>query len=509
MKLSTRIALAAGLGVPLLVLACGWLIQLLVAQDLHDGQDAHLRERARSVSQDARRLLRVTADGKPVAAQRREREMFGAALDVGVRVQGPYGAVSGGPQPDERVRLPRTAPQPVTVREKGTDEGTQGNGGGEEGKSWRVLSRPLNGPHPGVHGRLWLFLPDSAGREQIASVRGRVLGVALAAAPVSALLAWAAASRAGRPLRSLQRRAGGLDPHRGSARLTHTPTGISEVDDLAATLTTVLARYDEQVARTGEALETARTFASAAGHELRTPMMSMRTNLDILAEHPDLDPEELREVAEELRHEHERMLGLLVMLRELGRGELVEDGALSDVDLAEVAEAAVADARRRAPGASLTIEAAPGRAVVHGWEPGLRTLLDNLLANSLAHGRSPGGGGSDTGSPDGGASGGGEARVRVSLSAGEDPECLVLRVDDEGPGIPADLRPRVLERFRRGPGSSGSGLGLTLVAQQAALHGAELRIGDGPGGRGTRVELRFAVRGAAHKEITKTLSTFR
>ncbi len=125
---------------------------------------------------------------------------------------------------------------------------------------------------------MWLFSPDTAARTQRGFVRRRVLAAALLAAPASGLLVWVATARAARPLRRLRRRAGGLDPRTSPARLDHTPTRIAEVDVLARTLQTVLARYDEQAARIAEALATARSFAAAASHELRNTLMSTRTH---------------------------------------------------------------------------------------------------------------------------------------------------------------------------------------------------------------------------------------
>ncbi|WP_181767866.1 sensor histidine kinase [Streptomyces albidus (ex Kaewkla and Franco 2022)] len=491
MKLSTRIALAVGVAVPLLVLASGWLLFELVARDLHAEQDAHLRERAAVAKTDARRLLRVTADDRPAAEQARERRLYASALDVGIRVTGPYGTVSGGPQPDEATPLPKAAPKPVTVRERGTGR-AEGMPGRQRVKNWRVLSLHVQGKRPGVEGTLWLFSPDTTSQAQLAFVRRRVVGVALFAAPVSALLAWAAASRASRPLRRLQQRTSGLDPRSDTSRLEHTPSRITEVDDLAETLRTVLARYDEQAARTTQALATARSFSSAAAHELRTPLMSMQTNLEILAAHPWLAGEERDEVLDDLQQEHGRLLGLLVMLRELGQGDLVEADAFGPLDLGEVVEASAADARRRDRTAEITVSAgafagAPGFAAapgpgpaltVQGWEPGLRSLLDNLIANALAHGR-----GAD-----------GRAVVEVAVREDGSPAgpIAVLTVDDHGPGIPPDQRAAVFGRFQRGRDSAGSGLGLTLVAQQAALHRATVEVRDRPtGGRGTRVEVRL------------------
>ncbi|WP_406301526.1 HAMP domain-containing histidine kinase [Streptomyces sp. NBC_00885] len=467
MKLSTRIALAVGFTVPVLVLAAGWVLLQLVARDLHAQQDAHLRERATLVAADARRLLRATAADRPAAVeQARERQLYASALDVGIRLTGPEGTVSGGPQPRTSVPLPDSAPRPVTI-EEGDD-------------SWRVMSVRVRGSRPGVDGTLWLFSPDTASQDQLALVRRRVVTVALLAAPMAGLLGLAVASRAARPLRRLQQRTSGLDPTADTARLDHAPTGVTEVDDLARTLGTVLARYDEQAARTTGALATARSFAAAAAHELRTPLMSMQTNLDILTEHPDLGTQDRTEVLKDLHSEHTRMLGLLVMLRELGRGDLVEAEAFGSVDLAEVIDASVADARRRHPTAEISVPVMP-RPSVYGWEPGLRTIVDNLLANALIHGRS----------------GDGRARIEVGLRAGGHPAepVAVLTVDDRGPGIAAARRDAVFHRFERGPQSAGSGLGLTLVAQQTALHRGRVQVHDGPTGEGTRFEVRLPVLG--------------
>ncbi|MEV6782393.1 HAMP domain-containing sensor histidine kinase [Streptomyces sp. NPDC051098] len=466
MRLSTRIALALGVTVPVLVLAAGWLLLQFVARDLHAQQDAHLRTRATQVAADARRLLRVTAADRPAAVeQARERQLYTSALDVGIRLSGPEGTVAGGPQPGATVRLPKRAPKPVTVRD-GKD-------------SWRVMAVHVRGSNPGVDGTLWLFSPDTVSQGQMALVRRRVVSVALLAAPIAGVIGLAAASGAARPLRRLQKRTSGLDPRADAARLDHTPTGLTEVDDLALTLQTVLARYDEQAARTAGALDTARSFAAAAAHELRTPLMSMQTNLDILSEHPGLGASDRTEVLRDLHSEHTRMLGLLVMLRELGRGDLVEAEAFGPVDLAEVIDASVADAGRRHPTAWIEVATTPLPGV-YGWEPGLRTLVDNLLANALIHGR-----GED-----------GRAHIEVGLRSGgtaAEP-VAVLTVDDAGRGIAPAERDAVFHRFRRGAGSPGSGLGLTLVAQQTALHRGRVRIQDRPAGDGTRLEVRLPVR---------------
>ncbi|MFD1271643.1 hypothetical protein ACFQ51_05600 [Streptomyces kaempferi] len=183
MRLSTRIALAVGVTVPVLVLATGWLLLRLVAADLHDQQDAHLRERATTVAKDARGLLRASAADRSAAVeQARQRRLFTSALDVGVRLIGPDETFTGGPQPDAGAPLPASAPVPVTLR--------------ADGHSWRILSTRVTGARPGVRGTLWLFASDTAADTQLRLVRRRVVSVALLAAPLSGLLAWSVAARA-------------------------------------------------------------------------------------------------------------------------------------------------------------------------------------------------------------------------------------------------------------------------------------------------------------------------
>lgn len=472
MRLSTRIALAIAVLVPLLVLGSGWIMVRLVAHDVHAQADAHLRDRTAAVRTDARNLLRAMANDRSAdVEQARQRKLFTAALDVGIRVTGPEGTVADGPQPAADAPLPAAgdAARPVTIR--------------RDGRSWRVLAVPLAVPRPAATGTLWLFSPDTAGQEQISRVRRRILTVALLTAPVAGAAAWLAVARAARPLRRLQRRASGIDPRGSAARLDHVPTRVTEVDDLAHALQTVLARYDEQAARTAEALATARSFSAAASHELRNPLMSMRINLDVLDGRPEPGAAERGEIIADLRGEHTRLLGLLVMLRALAQGDLVEADAFVPVDLADVLDAAVRDLRAERPGVRVALSAEPGL-LVHGWPQGLRSAVDNLLANAAVHGTAAGA--DATGGAGGG--GAGTALIGVRLRAGADPAApsAVLTVDDHGPGVPAAARQEIFQRFRRRPDSPGSGLGLALVGQQIALHGGRITVGDRPGGPGAR-----------------------
>ncbi|MDJ0385168.1 HAMP domain-containing sensor histidine kinase [Streptomyces sp. G-G2] len=458
MKLATRIALSVTVVVPLLVLAAGLLVLGLVSRDLHRQQDTRLQDLAAAALPDVRTLLAADRNGRPRVEQTQHRRVLDAVLDAGILVRSADGTdvLEGGPQPADPARLPGSTPGgPVTVRAKG--------------HAWRVLSVPVAGAAPGT---LWLFAPASATDPQLSAVRGRVLLVALLSAPVSGLLAYALAGRATASVRKLSRRAAELDPRAGPAAFTTTRVNIAEVDELSAAIGQLLARYEEQAARTAQALDTARSFSAAASHELRTPLMSMRTDLDVLAAHPDLSPGERAEVVRDLQSDHARLLELLTALRMLARGDLVEVSAFGPLDLCELVDTAVGECVRRHPGARVSAEL-PAELAVFGWEAGLMILLANLLGNAVVHGAPPDG----------------PPLIDVRLDARG--PYAVLTVDDAGPGIPPGERDAAFRRFHHRPGSPGSGLGLTLVAQQVALHRGTVTLGNPPEGRGTRVEVRL------------------
>ncbi|MFI9272833.1 sensor histidine kinase [Kitasatospora sp. NPDC052896] len=464
MKLSTRIALSCALLLPLLVLGAGALLLGLVTNDLRNEQDGKLRDRAAAVLPDVRTLLSADLTGRTKVEQNQHRKVLDAALDVGVRVTDATGALvtEGGPQPGPEVALPPPGAAPRTV-----------HGVGAGGRGWRVFSVPVTGANPGT---LTVFSPLSAADPQVRAVQRRVLLVALLAAPVSGLLALGVARHATAPLRRLGRRAAALDPRAGAAGFGHERSGVGEVDELATALETVLARYDEQAARTAQALETARSFSAAASHELRTPLMSLQTNLDVLSAHPQLPDRDRAEILADLRDDHRRLLELLTALRTLARGDLVEEEAFGPLDLAEPAEAATAELRRRRPDVAVQLVTAPEAAAglrVFGWEAGLRIVCDNLLLNAAVHGHSPG------------------QPARITVRLGREADRAVLTVDDSGPGIPPAERAAVFDRFHRRRDSPGSGLGLTLVAQQVALHRGTVTVSAPPDGYGCRIEVRL------------------
>lgn len=449
MKLSTRIAISVAVLVPLLVLGAGALVVRWARHDLTDRQDRLLCERADSLEEPARLLAGATGDDRAQVARTRQYRLFALALDVGLRLDTREGAMQVGPQPPVNAELPESAILPTTVR--------------ADGGTWRVVTRSVPA------GRLWVFAPAEEPAAQADLLWRRVYLVTAFAVPLSGLAGLVTGTAATRSLRALRRRAALLDPDGASARggpsAVHVPTGVVEVDELGRTLDDVFGRYAAQTARTRDALETARSFAATVDHELRGPLTGMRTDLDVLSGYPDLPADERGDVVADLRVGHERVLAVLAALRALARGGLVDPAAFGPVELGGLAHAAARDAVAGRPGADVRVEAAH-EVVVVGLAAGLRLLVDNLVVNALVHGS-------------------GTVRIRVEQGV----DCGLLYVDDEGPGIPPALRDAVFERFHRDPGSPGAGLGLTLVAQQAAVHGGRVSVGVPVSGRGTRVEV--------------------
>ena len=160
--------------------------------------------------------------------------------------------------------------------------------------------------------------------------------------------------------------------------------------------------------------------------------------------------------------EQRDLVTLLDALQALARGDAAAAIPRERLDLTEIVGAAVESARRRHPDASIELAVPDGSQELEGWPDGLRVLAENLIENAVRHGGS---------------------HVVVALDR-ENNGPLRLSVEDDGPGVPEDERESIFERFARGSGAKapGSGLGLALVAQQAALHGGSVAVGEASAG---------------------------
>jgi signal transduction histidine kinase len=460
-RLSTRFAVCVAVLVPVLVALAGLIAASLAAHDMRAERDRQLTVRSRALTAAAtlyaKRARPRSLIPPDAAAQRLTGVALGADSPGGVYVEvaGVEPLIAG----DVPVALPTGgAHGPATF--------VQGE------RRWRYVMAELGARNGAA--RLWVFEPEERLTRQLALLRRRLVLVTLAAVGVGAAAGFGLGRFAVRPLAVLRRQAQAIDrPPLAGTRLA-TTSGVTEIDELAVLVNHLLDRRDVAVGRTAEALETARAFAATAAHELRTPLTSMGTNLSLL-DHPDLDRAERAEILADLGTEHGRILRLITMLRQLARGELLDPATFAEVELTEVVATAVEESRRRHPHATISSRL-QGDLLVRGSPEGLRVIVDNLLDNAATHG----------------VDAGGHAMIAVTLTPAAG--VAVLAVQDAGPGIaPAD-REAVFARFRRGAGSQGSGLGLTLVRQQAMRHGGTAVVAD-PRGAGTRIEVCLPVAG--------------
>jgi signal transduction histidine kinase len=339
------------------------------------------------------------------------------------------------------------------------------------GRKLRIFTKVLVEDGIGGLTRLQATTDLRQAESRQASLRRRLLVVGALMLLLAALATAGAAGFVLCPLRRLRDEARSIE---GESDLdSRMPTaGPREIRALAGSFNAMLRRLQRSADDRGQALDATRRFAADVGHEIRTPLTSVQAALSTIHRHPDVPTETRAMIVEDALSENRRLVLLLDGLQALARGDanLVPQEA---VDLASVVADAVSDARQQHAGTTFEADLPDGPVVVPGWEPGLRSLTDNLLRNAARHGRDDG-------------------RVLVTLRPGSPVEGPQLVVEDDGDGIPPEERERVFEPFARAAGTAapGSGLGLAIVAQQARQHDAIVSIGDAAAG-GARFAVRF------------------
>lgn len=282
--------------------------------------------------------------------------------------------------------------------------------------------------------------------------------------PLIEVEATAAAIAAG----DLSRRVPEHDPRTEVGRLTGALNGmLHQIEHAFAR-----QRTSEQEARASE--DRMRRFVADASHELRTPLTSIRGFAELYRIGAAPAPQDVERVMRRVEDEATRM-GLLVEdLLLLARLDQERPLMREPVDLLAVADDVVHDARVLDPNRPISLEIIGRPPVVLGDEARLRQVVQNLVANALRH--------TPVGTP-------------VQVRVGVDAERAVVEVADEGPGLSAETRDRVFERFYRTDSArnreaGGTGLGLSIVAALVAAHGGRVGVVSEPGhGAVFRVEL--------------------
>ena len=450
MRLATRTGLASFVAASITLLAVGSLFRGYFATVLQDRVDKQLQERAE------------TAPILAAVAERLSQSELRTTLE-GARVVTAGDTISLGLLPDEP--LPDgIVPGWSTAR--------------ASGDRWRLYTVEVaDVPDPGDTTLVQLVAPLGDVDARAMQLRRRVIVVMMLTSVAAGLVGYLLGKVATRPLTALRRDTARIEDAEPSTWHVAASYGSTEVDDVATTLNENLERLADETKRRGAALDAARAFAASATHELRTPLQGALTNLDI-ARSERVGDADRKEVLGLANDQLQRMASALAAVRTLADAEFADRSWFDRIDLADVADAAVADERRRAPNAVIEIESTAPTTMV-AWRDGVLLAIANVVRNALIHGMPV------DGSP---------PRVAVSIVG------TTVIVDDNGPGIPVVDRQRVLERFEHG-GGSGSGLGLAIAQQVAIAHGGSVTIGSSPSG-GARVELHLGPDRAAGRQTS-------
>jgi two-component system sensor histidine kinase MprB len=230
-----------------------------------------------------------------------------------------------------------------------------------------------------------------------------------------------------------------------------------EVGQLATRFNEMLERLEISRGQLDASVTSQRQLVADASHELRTPVTSLRTNIEVLLSGMELDEEDRTRLLTDVVEQSEELSNLVSDLIEVARGDAPPTN-VEDLRLDRLAEDALDRARRNAPGIDFTERLSP--VTVRGNADRLIRAINNLLDNAALH-----------------AGHGGPVEVTVDAQG--------VTVRDHGDGIAEADLPHVFDRFYRGANSrarQGSGLGLAIVSQAAAQHGGSATVANAPDG---------------------------
>ncbi len=304
--------------------------------------------------------------------------------------------------------------------------------------------------------------------EALASVAVHLLWPVLSLVPLLAFFLWFGIGYGLKPMRQIaselaRRSANSMEP-------IATNNLPSEVRPLVSALNDLLQRLDQ-------AFMLQRSFIADAAHELRTPMMALSIQAELVqrASHE----EERQAALTQLQQGVIRLTHLAQQLLTLAR--LEPDAAsppLQQVELSALCKSVISDQFRLAEAKQIDLGLAEhDTASVVGDSDSLRILLNNLVDNAIRYTHPLG---------------------KIDLSVRHDSQGVVLDVCDNGPGIPEAEHALIWQRFYRSDNrrEPGSGLGLSIVKRIAEQHGADVLAGTGPQGKGLCMRVRFPRREA-------------
>ncbi len=239
----------------------------------------------------------------------------------------------------------------------------------------------------------------------------------------------------------------------------------TEVGQVGAALNRMLGHVAAALAARQASETRVRQFVADASHELRTPLAAIRGYAEVARRGRDRVPLDVAHALRRVESESTRMTGLVEDLLLLARLDSGRPLAVQPVDLSALVVDAVSDAHVAGPEHRWQLDLPEQQIGVPGDPARLHQVVANLLANARVH--TPAG-------------------TTVTTSLAVEPDAAVLRVADDGPGIPEDLQPEVFERFARGDSSrsrshGSTGLGLAIVAAVVDAHHGVVSVQSRPG----------------------------
>jgi two-component system, OmpR family, sensor histidine kinase MprB len=510
MSFRRRITIVSAAAVAIAVVLASILTYMLTSNQLHSQVDTQLRERARArdglvraldakgLGDDAlktRAQLRIAAEGvlgsPPGSPPAGSASTTAATGSTGASTAGRatgahhrrvtpgsgniFNGLSPGPDQVRGYQQVLNAKGAIVVRSaKGVslpvDAATRmlaANGGKPfyrdatvNGTHLRVLAEPLGKGHAVQFAQPLTEVDSLLSRLRLILALLVVGGIALAA-----VLGRLVAGAAVQPLKRLTEATEHVALTRDlSGRIK--PSGDDELGRLASSFNAMLDALELSISALDASVHAQRQLVADASHELRTPVTSLRTNIEILQQQgSDMDPEESQRLLGDVVEQIEELTLLMNDLIELARGEEPRADA-EELRLDLLVSEVVERARRHAPSTPLILQLQP--TIVTGVPARLERAVSNLIDNAVKY--------SPPGEP-----------VEIRLRDGE------LSVRDHGPGIVSDDLPHIFDRFYRGAearGRPGSGLGLAIVQQVATQQGGSIAAGAAPGG-GTLMRLQL------------------
>jgi two-component system, OmpR family, sensor histidine kinase MprB len=315
-----------------------------------------------------------------------------------------------------------------------------------------------------VPGAVQLARPLGGVDHVLANLRVILLLLCAAGIALAAMLGRLAASRVLSPLAEVAQAVEHISETEDLTTRIHVRED-DEVGQLATRFNAMLDRLETSRDAVDESVRAQRQLVADASHELRTPVTSLRTNVEVLLEGGALSDEDRERLLSDMVEQSEELSALVGDLIELARGDQPIEAA-DDVRLDGIVEEAIDRGRRNAP--SVIFETHLEPVVVDGVPERLLRAVNNLLDNAARH--------THPGTP---------VEVRVDSSG--------VRVRDHGDGVEPEDLPHVFDRFYRGVnsrGRQGSGLGLAIVRQVAEQHGGSVTAANAPDG-GAVFEIRL------------------